>query len=223
MSGSNNEVHELRLVVGEDPPRSYNWFGGYDYGWFDTPSNLSSVPYFEETPERLDKLLQTSAARESIRLSLSPGECTAAGSPSRNCTAACTDPSSLLTPSNLHTCIVLASAALLVQNGTYAVDIADAETIRTINSWGVPDLATFNATGVLRELAQCLPESCIVSTLGECAEEVRSLGSIEPRAENLEEISSALGHYCDGTQVDIISDIAGPGVCVLPPVLEELC
>jgi hypothetical protein len=128
---------------------------------------------------------------------------------------ACTDPSSLLAPSNLHICITLAGAAFLVQNGKYAVDLIDAETNRTLGLWAVPDLTAFNATGLLREVAQCLPESCIVSALGECAEEERSLGSIEPRVENLEAISSVLGHYCESMQVAINSDIAGPGVCSL--------
>lgn len=205
------EPSKIPLVMGDDPEPNYNWFGDFDYAWFQNSGTFSSVPYFESVPDQLDELVETSAARRPLRLGFGPNECTTV-SGSRNCTEACSDPSFLFTPANLGACTTLASAALLVQNGTYAVNQSDAETIATTDSWHIPDLSTFNATGVLESLVACIPESCTVSKLGECTDDVENISGVEIRPENLALISSKLGHYCDNTNLETNPDIAGPGV-----------
>lgn len=206
-----NSPPTIPLVMGDDPEPNFNWFGNFDYSWFDNSGSLSSVPYFEAVPEQLHELVETSSARRQLRLGFSPGDCTTV-SGSRNCTEACSDPSSFFTPTNLRVCTTLASAALLVQNGTYSIDRSDAQTVKAIDSWQIPELSTYNATGVLASLVQCIPESCTVAKLGECTEDVQSLAGIEIRADNLGAITSKLEHYCDKTNLEINSDIAGPGV-----------
>jgi len=199
--------------MGIDPAPNYDWFRGFDYSWFDAGNlgNLSSIPFFETVPERLDGLVKTSSARQQLRLGFGPGDCeTLLGS--RNCTEACSDPSSLFTPTNLRACTALAGAALLVQNETYSVDRSDAQTVEAIDSWQVPDLSTFNATDVFAHVGRCIPQSCTVMRLGVCAESVQDLGSVEIKADSLALISSRLGHYCDGVDLEINTDIAGPGV-----------
>ncbi|KAK3384705.1 hypothetical protein B0T24DRAFT_609339 [Lasiosphaeria ovina] len=206
-------MSRIPLVMGIDPAPSYDWFKGFDYSWFDAGNlgGLSSIPFFETVPERLDGLLKTSSARQQLRLGFGPGDCKTLSS-SPNCTEACSDPSFLFTPTNLRACAALAGAALLVQNGTYSVDWSDAQTAEAIGFWHVPDLSTFDATDVFTRVAQCIPQSCTVARLGECAENVQDLGSVEIKADNLALISSRLGHYCDGVDLEINTDIAGPGV-----------
>lgn len=205
-------MSQISIVLGNDPPPKYNWFGAFDYGWFDDNlGGLSSVPFFEAVPEQLAQLLRTSSARQQLRISLVPGDCeTVSGS--HNCTEACSNPSSLFTPPNLRVCTALAGAALLVQNGTYSVDRSDAQTVEAINSWQIPELSTYNGAAVFNHIAQCIPQSCTFVRLGECAKDVRDLATVEINASNLAVISSRLGRYCDAARLEINADIAGPGV-----------
>ncbi|KAK0655026.1 hypothetical protein B0T16DRAFT_396055 [Cercophora newfieldiana] len=192
-------------------PPSYNWFGEFDYGWFGDSGVLSLIPFFEAAPEQLDTILQTSSARGDLTLTFGPRDCTTT-SGFRNCTEACADPSSLFTPTNFRVCTALAGAALLVQNGTYAIDRGKGKTAEVMDSWGIPELLQFNGTGVFAQVAHCLPESCILSTLGNCADAVRDLHGLDINAGSIGAISSSLGHYCDEGEVEVNADIAGPGV-----------
>jgi len=203
----------LSLSFAEDlePPR-YNWFGDSHLdGWFQNLKGLSSTPFFEAAPEQLAAILHTSSTRQDLTIDLVSSDCsTSLGY--RNCTEACSDPSALLTPANFRVCTALASAALLVQNGTYAVNHADEQTTRAIDSWGIPELSTYNSTDVFRQVAGCLSQSCIVSNLGDCTDDVGRLFNTDITANNLGAITSSLSHYCDRTTVDIDADIAGQGV-----------
>jgi hypothetical protein len=206
-------MSRVSLVMGRDPAPNFNWFQKFDYGWFDTGNlgNLSSYPFFETVPKRLDELLRASTDRQQLRIGFGPSDCETA-SRLRNCTEACSDPSSLFRLTNLRACTTLAGAALLVQNGTFEVDRSDSQTVDAIDFWQVPDLSTYNASVVFRHVAQCIPQSCAVGRLGGCAEDVQNLGVIEINAGNLAVISSRLKQYCDGVELEINSDIAGPGV-----------
>jgi len=201
-------VFEEKLVA-----PSYNWFGELDYGWLDNSGSLSSIPFFETASEQLAALLETSG-RQELRLGFGPRDCTTA-SGSRNCTEACSDPTSLWTPTNFRVCTALAATALLVQNGTYSIDQTGGRAAQITETWSIPSLSTYNATGVFRHVAECLPESCILPALGDCTDTVRSLPSMDINADNLGTISSVLGHYCDGARAGINADIAGPGVSVV--------
>ncbi|KAK0707293.1 hypothetical protein B0H67DRAFT_647489 [Lasiosphaeris hirsuta] len=213
----------LTLTLGSDPARRYNWFGRFNYEWFESAGGLelASVPYFDTVPEQLTDMLEAASARQPLRIGLAPGDCTAtfgsgaatAGTPEQNCTAACADPHLLFTPANLRVCTALAGAALLVQNGTYRVDPADGVTAETMAAWRVPELATFDGAGVLgRVVGECIPESCAVPGLGTCVDDVRGLAGVEVGAGSLGVVAARLGRYCEGMEVGLGADIVGPGV-----------
>lgn len=209
---SGNGQDRARLVLVNDSRPTYNWFGHLDYSWFENSGSLTTIPYFETVPNQLAQLVEWSSARQEVSVSLGPSDCTMA-SGSRNCTKACSDPSTLFAPANLRACTALAGAALMVQNKTYSVDGSDAQTMAVMDSWRVPELSAYNATGLLARVAECISESCtVVSRLGECPEDLRTLADVEINADNLGVISSRLGHYCDGMNIAISPDIAGPGV-----------
>ncbi|KAJ6442462.1 integral membrane protein [Purpureocillium lavendulum] len=208
---SSNTQARVPLVMENDPEPTYNWFGDLDYSWFDNSGSLTSVPFFEVVPDQLAQMLETSSARRPLRLTFGPDDC-ATASMSRNCTEACSNPSTLFAPANLRACTALAGAALLVQNETYSVDRSDALTSEVMNTWHIPELSAYNATAVLRHVAECISESCAVgSKLGECPNNLQTLSDIHINADNLEEFSSRLERYCNGVTVEINSDIAGPG------------
>jgi hypothetical protein len=210
MAGSSSS--RLPLVMVNDTNPNYNWFGNLDYGWFNNLGTLASVPYFGVVPEEMAQMVQNSSARQPLSLKFGADDCvTAEGA--TNCTDVCSDPSALFSPANLRACTALASAALLVQDGTYSVDQTDAETVRIAEAWRVPDLSTYNGTAVLDHLAGCISESCtIASRLGECPDDLRNLTDIPLRVDSLGSLSSRLQHYCDNLDVEINPDIAGPGV-----------
>jgi len=195
-----------------DPGPTYNWFGDLDYSWFDNSGSLASVPFFEVVPDQLAQMVETSSARQPLRLTFGPGDCTTT-SRSQNCTEACSNPATLFAPANLRACTALAGAALLVQNETYSVNPSDAQTAEVMNAWQVPELSAYNATALLGRVAECISESCtVVSKLGECPDDLRTLAGMEVKADNLGALSSRLARYCDGIKVEVSADIAGPGV-----------
>jgi hypothetical protein len=195
-----------------DPGPTYNWFGNLDYSWFDNSGSLASVPFFEVVPDQLAQMVETSSARRPLRLTFGPGDCMTAFQ-SRNCTEACSNPSTLFAPANLRACTALAGAALLVQNETYSVNPSDTQTAEVMNAWRVPELSAYNATAVLGRVAECISESCtVVSKLKECPDDLRTLASVEVKADNLGALSSRLARYCDRMNVEVSADIAGPGV-----------
>lgn len=202
---------DIPIVFGRDTQPSYNWFGDFDFAWFEKSGNLFSIPFFEATPQELGRLLATSSRRQKLRLGFNPLDCTTTPD-SRNCTEACSDPAFLFAPANLRACTALSATALLVQNGTYRVDLSDAETSKVVDSWGIPTLATFNATGLLSQVNECIAESCVISGLGKCEDDVNRLSQLEINVGSLSRLSSGLDHYCWGIDMRINPDIAGPGV-----------
>jgi hypothetical protein len=208
--------------MGDDPEPNYNWFGNLHYSWFDNSGGLSSVPYFEAVSEKLDTMIEISSTRRQLRLGFEPSDCVTV-SGTRNCTEACSNPSALFTPINLRACTALASAALLVQNDTYSVDRSDARTADAIDSWQIPDLSTYNATGIFASVAECIAQSCAVSRPGKCADDVRNLGAVEIKVDDLQTFSSQLQHFCAGTDPRINVDIAGPGVGFAPRRHSTMC
>ncbi|KAK0745643.1 hypothetical protein B0T18DRAFT_409891 [Schizothecium vesticola] len=221
--GSDNINNALSLVMCEDPAPRYNWFGRFDYDWFDSAGalELASVPYFETVPEQLHNMLATASAQRPLRLGFTSGDCTTVFESGtdrnvgveRNCTAACADPILLFTPANLRVCTALAGAALLVQNGTYQIDRADRATAETMDAWRIPELAAFDGAGVLRRVVgECIPESCAVPGLGRCVDDVLGLAGIEVGIGNLGVVTARLGRYCEGMEIGLSADITGPGV-----------
>ena len=212
---------DIPLVFGPDTQPKYNWFGDFDFAWFEKSGNLFSIPFFEATPQELGRLLVTSSKRQKLRLGFTPLDCTTEAG-SHNCTEACSDPASLFTPANFRTCTALSATALLVQNGTYRVDSSDAETSEVIDSWGIPPLATFNATGILLQVNECIAESCFISRLGKCEDDVNALAQLEINVGNLDHFSAGLDRYCRGIDMRINPDIAGPGVSRAEQIRPDL-
>jgi len=205
---SNGSPAQLSLTIREHDAEKYTWISGF----FAPPAGgFSDLPYFEVMQSRLSGQLILASRRQQLRLDFRPGDCTTATG-LRNCTEVCSDPSALLTPRNLPACVLLASAALLVQNKTYTIDPSDTTTLRTIDAWSVPDLTRYNATGVLANVTKCVSQSCVGSALGECEDNVLALQGVRIIANNLVEISARLGRYCRGSNPLINPDIAGPGV-----------
>ncbi|KAK3385575.1 hypothetical protein B0H63DRAFT_184718 [Podospora didyma] len=183
--------------------------------WPTQPKSLENVPYFQATPENLDDLLTKAAHFNTIELKFGPSDCGTVNN-TRNCTEACNDPESLFKLNNLRTCIQLAAASFLVRNKTYTVDMSNATTVATLESYQVPNLTTYNATGVFRNTARCLSQSCAVSSLGNCTDRIQGLANIRITGtmDNLENIYSGLSNYCDYFEANINADIGGPGIIV---------
>jgi hypothetical protein len=106
----------------------------------------------------------------------------------------------------------MASAALLVQNETYAVTMSNPATVETTKAFVVPNFTTFDAVWVLNNVTRCIAESCTNSNLGKCATSVRDLDTVRITAGNLTTVSTRLSGYCAMADHSINADIAGPGV-----------
>jgi hypothetical protein len=185
-----------------------------NYDWPTDPPSLRHVPYFQTIPLQLEDLIRDSSRRDTLNLDFAPSGCTTV-SHTRNCAEACLDPKSLFRFENLRICILMASAALLVQNKTYSVDMLHAPTVATSDMFLVPNLTTFDAVSVLNNVTSCISQSCTSSNLGSCALSVRDLSKVQIVASNLATLASRLISYCAGAENSINSDIAGPGVGVL--------
>ena len=106
----------------------------------------------------------------------------------------------------------MASAALLVQNGTYSVDMSHPPTVETAETFLVPNLTDFNALWVLNNVTACITQSCTSSELGDCATSVRDLIKVKIAPSTLNVIATRLSSYCAMAEHKINPDIAGPGV-----------
>ncbi|KAK0710854.1 hypothetical protein B0H67DRAFT_646280 [Lasiosphaeris hirsuta] len=184
-----------------------------NYDWPTNPPSLRHILYFQAIPIELADLLEVSSHRDTLSLSFAPSDCmTTSGT--KNCTEACLRPRSLFQLENFKTCVLIASAALLVQNKTYSVDTFDAATVETIESFLVPNLTNFNAVGVLTNVTSCITQSCTSSNLGDCATSVRDINKLHILASNLVAVATRLSSYCAMAKKEINSDIAGPGLVV---------
>ncbi|KAK3357771.1 hypothetical protein B0T25DRAFT_567020 [Lasiosphaeria hispida] len=204
MSRDNQRRFPLQMSMsGSDP----------NYYWPTNPPSLKHIPYFQAIPIQLAYLLDDSSHRNTLGLSFAPSDCiTVSGT--KNCTEACLNPKSLFQLGNIKTCVLMASAALLVQNETYSVDMSNAATVETTESFLVPNFTDFNAVGVLTNVANCITQSCTNSNLGDCATSVRDVNTIRVVARNLVVIATRLSSYCALAKKEINSDIAGPGLVV---------
>lgn len=105
---SNNPQHRLALRM---------WTSDSDpnYDWPTDPPNLRHIPYFQAIPVQLTDLVHDSSHRDTLDLSFAPSDCRIV-SDTKNCVEACLNPESLFRLRNLKTCILMASASLLVHH-----------------------------------------------------------------------------------------------------------
>ncbi|KAK3366381.1 hypothetical protein B0H63DRAFT_536315 [Podospora didyma] len=82
-----------------------------------------------------------------------------------------------------------------------------------MTAWQVPDLATFNATGHLGDVGDCISESCTIKgKLGDCPDELDTLEGVKITTANLGSIASQMTLYYNDVNVNLNNDIARPGV-----------
>ncbi|KAK3314824.1 hypothetical protein B0H66DRAFT_563724 [Apodospora peruviana] len=194
-----------------------------DY-WQGKPPALGNIPTFKRIQLDASQQLKQAALHHDLTLGLSPGDCVTSDGV-KSCEATCSDPTNLFTPANLRTCLLLASAALLVQNGSYAVNTADSGTAFTISTFDVPDLANFDGSSVLSNITKCISESCNLSKLGTCSPAIQTLSNIIPinTVEHLYTLTSIMGEYCSQTNFQMNGDIAGPGVVLSYMIQFNFC
>ncbi len=129
----------------------------------------------------------------------------------QNCSVACTDKRLLFgSIDTLTNCLLLATAALFVQNGYPALGLGNADNVTQLS--GVPSLADFDGTRVLNEVVQCAVGACQDTSLGTCSASTLSLENATAGFHSLDTVLDGLKHYCDDVPVGVNADIAGPGV-----------
>lgn len=127
------------------------------------------------------------------------------------CFSTCHEPNTLFLPFNLETCMQLATIAALTENGTLEVD-RSGDTNSVVESFGIEDLTAWDGIKIINDVVQCVLSSCDDNPIGSCPPSVRGLSNIAVSAENLQEISQGLDHFCDNFEAKLNPDIAGPGV-----------
>ncbi|KAK4203966.1 hypothetical protein QBC40DRAFT_273685 [Triangularia verruculosa] len=132
-----------------------------------------------------------------------------------DCMSACMDPMhTFASTSTLANCVTLASAEVLIQRGSLRWPL-DKDDMAELESFGVDDLRDLNGTAVLKSVSECAMASCQVKDglLGNCSaspsniQRVELGGSWSPSG-----LQVILMHYCDGIDVKVNADVAGPGV-----------
>lgn len=199
MSNQNTTRPPIR-IRGHDGPI-------YHDDWPSRVEALRRIPSFQQTVISLGSSLYDLTERSGMSVDLYSGDCETTPGVA-NCTAACSDPFFLFTPSNLRACVPIAVAALAVQNGTFAVNTTHPETMDAIASWRVPDLQTFNATGMLANVARCIAEPCGDPRSRYCEQGTPYIHTIA----DLRNLTDSMRSYCFGLNDEVNADIAGPGV-----------
>ncbi|KAI1109242.1 hypothetical protein F5Y14DRAFT_433347 [Nemania sp. NC0429] len=194
------------------------------YKWSVDAGNISRIPSIQKTTSDLRTLVQWKS-RSHIQVwppaaytfQFNPLDCNTT-SGTRNCTEACRDGTSLFTPTNLHVCSMLAGASLLVANKTLSFDLSDNTTRQVAEEWQVPNLATFDGAGVIRNISECIYRSCTTAPdVGSCNSTVGPLAASSITGTSTSTMTSlvqTLDHYCQSPNSVLNTDIAGPGVIV---------
>ena len=134
----------------------------------------------------------------------------------RDCSAACGDPSILFSSlDTLGNCVMFSAAALgSRQNGTAGLAASDIEQLN--RSFGISDLTSFDAGAILSSVTQCAVASCQETGPKRCSQTLVALESKGPIGlESLPILGQEFQGYCNNTlltSVSIAADIAGPGV-----------
>lgn len=192
---------------------SSTFLGEWDWGY--NVGDISTLPPFQLSRAELGVLMNWPKVPhpKGVQYSITfrEGDCvTVPGS--QNCSQACTDPAFLFTPMNLRMCLRLASTALLVKDGQFAVNLTDA-TRQATETWHVPNLTALDGAAILANISSCLFASCIVADdVKQCTEVVRKLPALPINASKFPAFMGVLGNYCGHLDNTANADIAGPGV-----------
>lgn len=132
-----------------------------------------------------------------------------------NCTSTCMNPDSRsASTSTLANCVTLASAEVLIRSGSLAWPL-DSDDMTELRAYGVNKIRDWNGSSVLGSVLQCTVASCQApdGLLGNCSPDLLNLQRVDfDSSSSLLGLQSALTSYCDGTDVTVNADVAGPGV-----------
>ncbi|KAK4223494.1 hypothetical protein QBC38DRAFT_503112 [Podospora fimiseda] len=190
--------------------------------WPGSVQGLSMYPTFEETIDGFERLVTNiiQGSEYSITIDFDPRDCRSAEHPTvRNCSETCTDPESLLIPTNVRPCILIGAASLLVHKNMATLDRSHHETAATLETLAIPELSTFDTSWLFTHFLQCLSASCEKTDFGRCSPSIKELGNNIPTSSwnltNLKNIGQDLGtKYCSGAYISLNGDLAGPGVAM---------
>ncbi|VBB71450.1 Putative protein of unknown function [Podospora comata] len=131
-----------------------------------------------------------------------------------NCTSTCMNPDSRsASTSTLANCVTLASAEVLIRSGSLAWPL-DSDDMTELRAYGVNKIRDWNGSSVLGSVLQCTVASCQApdGLLGNCSPDLLNLQRVDfDSSSSLLGLQSALTSYCDGTDVTVNADVAGPG------------
>ncbi|KAK0702203.1 hypothetical protein B0H67DRAFT_558515 [Lasiosphaeris hirsuta] len=144
--------------------------------------------------------------------SLTPTGCTIP-SRTKDCALACTEPKLLFgSLSTLASCITIAVAAILKQDGTLSLSETDTH---NLEQHGILQLASFDGGAVFRDVFQCALTSCNMTSEGPCPRDIQELETSPINAGLLVTIQDRFQNYCEEIlhqHIGIDADVAGPGV-----------
>lgn len=129
-----------------------------------------------------------------------------------DCSTICQDPATLFLPFNFRPCFSLGMAAMLLQNGTYYLNETNPKSEASIRDLQLGNLTAWNGTSIVQNTVDCLVASCNGNNLTTCSSALLDLTDSTVDINNLDDVTSALQHYCDNVPAQYNSDIAGPGV-----------
>ncbi|KAK4658388.1 hypothetical protein QC762_101395 [Podospora pseudocomata] len=132
-----------------------------------------------------------------------------------HCTSTCTDPDSRsASTSTLANGVTLASAEVLIRSGSLAWPL-DSDDMVELRAYGVNNIRDWNGSFVLGSVLQSAVASCQAhdGLLGNCSPDLLNLQRVGfESSSSLLGLQSALTSYCEGTDVTVNADVAGPGV-----------
>lgn len=139
----------------------------------------------------------------------------------RDCATACASPDMMFNSSfTLWNCLTLGAAALYAGSQGMVVDSGDLATVGA--GLGFSSLDQFNGTQIFSDALSCIKGSCEDYSLGSCSTNITTL-DIGGSQDEVTALFEGLQGYCDGASSIVDSDIAGPGVCILHPILDVCC
>ncbi|KAG8162965.1 hypothetical protein KVR01_007443 [Diaporthe batatas] len=199
------------------------YYSGYDFGAWDTISTIKhlfwGVLVFEVESADLLESIQDGDSRLSFNLP-NCGHTAAEflSGTQGNCAELCSDPSTSMLPWNMRTCYSLGVAAMLVENGTLAIDYSAEYSGQEELQYG--NLSEWDGAKVISDFATCISSSCTTANISHCDEKTLALETMDITTENLGLIQDGMFEFCS-YGVEINADIAGPGVMI--SYLLQIC
>ncbi|KAF3761426.1 hypothetical protein M406DRAFT_333487 [Cryphonectria parasitica EP155] len=110
------------------------------------------------------------------------------------------------------TCLGLASASLLLQNGTFSWNQSYAQNAEMTQQHSLGNLTEWNGTEIFQDVIDCTVASCSQNNISTCPEQTRHLDGMLFAVDDIDTVFKSLESFCDEVGLQVNSDIAGPGV-----------